>query len=250
MVTRERAPVRRHKAHRQAPQRTRVAATRETHGSRKRLDSLDIVRVAFTVGWRSITTVCWMLEQELAVGAGLLRIVKERLPKAPLPQPHSPIVRPAGSPRDFNGVTAVSSGIIRSLKSIFSAGVADIVSVSRKSRSENARRIDEAPTVLQLPGPLLPGQTGERPLVIENAYQSRTSYVTFVSSDLLAVSGGRIRADCLRFDPASLLIPPGANGQVLVRLTVPKDTPSGTYEGSLRCRGFQVAHTLVRVSVA
>lgn len=89
----KRAPVRRRKAHRQASQCARIAAsppvdtrvngpaaTRETHGGRTRLDSLDIVQVAFTVGWRSITTVCWMLEQELAIGAGLLRIVKERLP--------------------------------------------------------------------------------------------------------------------------------------------------------------------------
>jgi hypothetical protein len=130
------------------------------------------------------------------------------------------------------------------------AGVADIVSVSRKSRIENASNPEKAPAVLQLPGPLIPSQTGERALVIENTYEGRTANVSFMGSDLLAVSGERISSTCLRFDPASLTIAPGEKGQVLVSLTVPKNTPTGMYEGSLQCRGVHVEHTLVRVNVA
>jgi hypothetical protein len=186
-----------------------------------------------------------MLEQELAVGAGLLRMVTEQLPKARLPPSRSPQKRAS-----LGFATAVSSGIVRGLTSMIFAGVADIVSVSRTSRTDSAINIEEAPTVLQLPGPLMPGQTGERPLVIENTYENRTANVTFVGSDLLAVSGERIPSNCLRFDPASPSIPPREKSQVLVSLTVPKDTPAGIYEGSLQCRGVHVAHSLVRVSVA
>jgi hypothetical protein len=130
------------------------------------------------------------------------------------------------------------------------AGVADIVSVSRKSRVENAINPEKAPTVLQLPGPLMPSQTGERALVIENTYEGRTANVSFIGSELLAVSGERIASTCLRFDPASLTIAPGEKGQVLVSLTVPRNTLTGIYEGSLQCRGVHAAHTLVRVAVA
>jgi len=260
VATRLRAPVGRQSAHRPAGSHARGAAnpaavlrvspraaTRETDGSRNCIDRLDLVQAACTIGWRSITTVCWMLEVELAVSAGLLRIVTKQLPKTRSPRTRSPKER--GS-LDFTGPTPVSAGIVRGLTSMLLAGAADIVSVSRKSRIENASNTEKAPAVLQLPGPLSPLQTGERALVIENTYEGRTANVSFASSDLLAVSGERISSSCLRFDPASLTIAPAEKGQVLVSLTVPKNTPTGIYEGALQCRGVHVAHTLVRVSVA
>ena len=218
MATRIHRPVPRH----QRQHRTRVSTARpKTDSAGRGLESPDLVRVAFTVGWRSITAVCWMLDQELAVGAGLLAFVSERLPRA-RPQP-----APARAP--------------------------EIVSVSRQPHNEVAPNTDKDPAVLALPGRLLPGQTGERPLVIENTHQSRTRTVTFAASDLLAVSSARvgaarIAAQCLRFEPESLLIPPRSKGRVLVHVTVPHDTPTGTYVGALQSPGLP--HTLVRVNVA
>jgi len=191
-----------------------------------------------------------MLEKELAVGAGLVRMVEDLFPKARSPHSKSPIRRPRRLSLDFNGVPAVTAWIIRGLTSLLNGGAADIVTVSVGTGTEVSRSSEGRLAVLQIPGPLLAGQTGERLLLIENQCDYRTGEFTFEHSDLLAVSSGPIGADYVRFDPASLSIPPRGIARVLVSLTIPKNTPSGSYEGSFRCQGLNVDRTLIRVIVA
>lgn len=104
--------------------------------------------------------------------------------------------------------------------------------------------------VVQMPGPLAPGQAAERALVMTNETDTPTGEMSFSSSDLLGPSGARIPGGLVSFDPLALSVPPRGSGRVVVRVTVPEGLPGGGYEGLLQGIRVQGQETLLRVDVA
>lgn len=105
------------------------------------------------------------------------------------------------------------------------------------------------PPMIVLPGPLHPGQTGERELHFENT-GSHTEELRFRPSDLISTSGERLAANALSLDPSSPRIAPREVGAVLIRVRVPMGAHAGAYAGTLACEGSRRRQFGVRVTVA
>lgn len=207
---------------------------------------MALARISFELGWRSISTFCWILHKELAISTIFLEAVEKRLPRI---QSRVTLGTHRASRGIVNSVAALTGSIVGGLASRAITSAGGVVSISRGPRA-GADTSDQAFTIVQLPGPLRPGQTGERLLVIENGSDHASATIILERTDLTAVAGARISADYLRFDPPSLSIPPLGTGQVVMSLTVPEGTASGRYEGFCDCQGLRSSRMQVSVAVA
>ncbi len=138
-------------------------------------------------------------------------------------------------------------------------GIIDVTSraqAPRSTRSHTPAQLspDQAAAgrlvVVQMPGPLAPGQAGERALVMTNETDTPTGEMSFSSSDLVGPSGAWIPGSLVSFDPVALSIPPRESGRVVVRVTIPEGLPGGGYEGLLQGIRVEGQETLLRVDVA
>ncbi len=103
--------------------------------------------------------------------------------------------------------------------------------------------------VLDVPGPLKPGQSGEVVMSISNETGSPSGEFALESSDIVSSAGDRIANGRVYFNPPTLSVSTEANSEVVVGVEVPEDQPSGTYEGLLRAPGVEQFRALIRVRV-
>ncbi|HSB78415.1 MAG TPA: hypothetical protein VLM91_06490 [Candidatus Methylomirabilis sp.] len=125
-----------------------------------------------------------------------------------------------------------------------------IIDITSRAQAPPAPAASDHLVVVQMPGPPAPGQATERAIVMTNATDTPTAEMSFSSSDLLGPSGARIPSGAVSFNPPALLVAPRSSGRVVVRVTIPQDLPSGSYEGLLQGMRVEGQKTLLRVEVA
>jgi len=102
---------------------------------------------------------------------------------------------------------------------------------------------------VRLPGLVSPGETAELTMSLENESPRATSEMSLYSSELVSSEGHRIPAELVQFEPPKFRVPPRSTGEVTIRVRIPKDTPSGTYEGLLRAGHLETLRAVIRVQV-
>jgi hypothetical protein len=104
------------------------------------------------------------------------------------------------------------------------------ISIRTTERSATAM----AASVLTMPHPVKPGETGEISLVIENDGDATAEPFELRPTDLVSAAGHRIPAHAVHFDPAAITVRPHETQKVVVRVKAPMDTPAGTYSGLIQ----------------
>jgi hypothetical protein len=204
-------------------------------------------RGTLALAFDSVGLVFWTLERELAAGCHLLRTLET----ATSPHTARSLSNAAlwAAKQTWNAMTALPRAASRSFAGALQVKISPAKTQVSVDRAEGLASVSPGQgLIVQLPGPLRPGQTAERWIDIQNA-AARPARISFVSSGLSAATGWRIPAHFLRFDPTSLSVPAGDVGRVLVRLTIPQGTPDGIYEGHLQFLGARVEGSVVRTSV-
>jgi len=194
-------------------------------------------------------TTASLLEKELAVGIQAAKFVERRILDVDRLRSSDP---EGWLPRFRQGAHEVLDMFVDVI-SIASRSLGDqargIVSITSGPRTRPDEPVGGRVTVLQMPGPLMPGQTGERILLLANDDDAPTGELSFASSDLVAPSGARIPASQVYFDPPALAVGPRRSGKVVVGVTVPDGLPSGSYEGLLLGAPVEGHRTVLRVDL-
>lgn len=123
-----------------------------------------------------------------------------------------------------------------------------------RSPSRAPRQLQAAPPrqgvpTLSPPQPLLPGQTAELVISVENDGGQPTKTVTFTASDLVNGVGGAIAGANVTCVPNDLVLGPRGVERVAVRIHVPKDAAPGTYCGMFQANGLPTVRAVMVVEV-
>jgi uncharacterized membrane protein len=86
-------------------------------------------------------------------------------------------------------------------------------------------------SVITAPQTVNPGEWAEFPISFENSSNLPTDEFKLFATDLISDSGSRIAATQIKFNPAAVSIDAHQTEKVLVTVSVPKETPVGTYTG-------------------
>ena len=84
------------------------------------------------------------------------------------------------------------------------------------------------------------------PLVNED---ERPARIVFMSTGLIGDDGAHIAADRISFEPRELTLPPGEDGEVIVRVIIPGQIPCGVYSGLIRASQLDHLHAVLIVQV-
>jgi len=216
----------------------------------KRTDGAGLAAPLWDAGSSALATAAWVIEKELAVGAGLARLVENGLPGAGALQSVVPKALLPGVHLDRGKVADLAVDAIRVAAALLLGRPGAILGFAAGRKTPPTQPGEDQVPVLQMPGPLSPGQTGERVLLLSNDHDRPTPEFTLASSDLVSASGDRMAADCVHFDPSALSVAAHGSELVVVRVTIPRSAPSERYEGLLRGAGLGRQGALLRVDVA
>jgi len=124
------------------------------------------------------------------------------------------------------------------------------VTVGSPKRADGAAPAAMAGTPsLDVPYKVKAGESIEVPLALENGGDVPTEALDFHSSDLVSASGRRIEACRVSFAPQSLVIAARHSEVVKVTVSVPFDTPPGTYAGLLQASKLEQLRAIVTVQI-
>jgi hypothetical protein len=104
-------------------------------------------------------------------------------------------------------------------------------------RAQSTIRV--SPSEVHTEGPLLPGTELDLPECTVKNGSSQAMRVTVSLVDLERSSREAPPGDWFSVEPTELLVPAGAEGKVRVRVSVPEDTPQGTYRTWVRFHGVR-----------
>jgi hypothetical protein len=94
-----------------------------------------------------------------------------------------------------------------------------------------------------------PGTTTEVPMTLENKSKAVTDVFSMFSTDLISNQGKRIAASNISFSPQSIRIDPAQAERVEVKVTVPKNTPPGSYSGLVQATNMDQLQAILIVIV-
>lgn len=196
---------------------------------------------------RIVEDAATILEEELAHGLEVARGVERRLFSGSERDPAEIVSRFREDTHQLVDVAAdLLSGAMGSLDRL--AGERSAVTI----REEDRARVDGgAQRVPTLPAPevVAPGATVDVAMSVENRSDQPTGRFALNASDLVSASGDRISADRVTFTPKSVKVEPATTSRVTVKLSVPKQTPPGTYSGLLQATRLEAVRAVLRVTV-
>jgi hypothetical protein len=102
---------------------------------------------------------------------------------------------------------------------------------------------------LSPPQPLMPGQTAELSIAVENDGSQPTQPITFSSSDLVSGEGKVISGAHVRCMPNDVVLGPRAAERVAVQIHVPPGTVPGTYCGMFQANHLPAVRAVLVVEV-
>jgi hypothetical protein len=111
-----------------------------------------------------------------------------------------------------------------------------------------AAHAQSVPT-LATPVPMVPGQTVEIMISVENDSDKPTLPIVFKSSDLASSEQAVIPASNVKCAPSEIVLGPRSVERVAVRIHVPQDTPPGTYCGMFQANNLATVRAVLVVEV-
>jgi hypothetical protein len=140
--------------------------------------------------------------------------------------------------------------------------VLDVVSATARNATNMAQRVisirssqrntpeTASTSVLSMPEPVEPGQTGEVSLVIENDGDGTTEPFELRCTDLISGSGLRIGSGAVSFDPKVITVGSHQTQRVLVRVAPPVGIAPGVYSGLIQSSRPDQLRAVLSVTVA
>jgi hypothetical protein len=102
---------------------------------------------------------------------------------------------------------------------------------------------------LRVPDTTPAGGPAELTMALENESDRGTAEFSLHCSDLVTATGARIPAECITFEPQTLVVEPRSSGHVVVRIAVPSGLPPGTYEGLVRASRLDQLRAMLVIQV-
>lgn len=191
-----------------------------------------------------------ILEEELAAGIVAAREVEKRFVDVQK-------VRGANSEevmqrfrRDAHDVVDILIDMVAVATNAVGGLTQRVVTVGNVKRSEGGGAPASFGTPsLGVPHKVKAGESIEVPLSLENAGDTPTEALEFHSSDLVSSVGARIVAGQVSFAPRTLVIPARHAEVVKVTVSVPADTPPGTYAGLLQASKLEQLRAVMTVQI-
>lgn len=108
------------------------------------------------------------------------------------------------------------------------------------TKEKPAARTEESLPELVVAEAVKPGESGMLAMLVENDSDQPTGQVAFVAADLLSLSGDRLDAAHVGFEPASLEVAAHGVDKVNITVSVPEGTPPGQYSGLVLAPAVQM----------
>jgi len=102
---------------------------------------------------------------------------------------------------------------------------------------------------LEMPEPMKPGTETEVPMELENRSREVTDVFSMYCTDLISNQGNRIVAGNIVFSPQTIKIEPSKTEKVLVKVSVPKNTPAGSYSGLVQATNLDQLRAILIIKV-
>lgn len=119
----------------------------------------------------------------------------------------------------------------------------------RRSGQSSPRHLNQGMPTLSSPTPLVPGQTMEIAISVENESDEPTQHVVFKSSDLQASEGAVIEASNVECTPNDIVLQPHSTQRVTIRVHVPETTEPGTYCGMFQATNLSAVRAVLVLEV-
>jgi uncharacterized membrane protein len=94
-----------------------------------------------------------------------------------------------------------------------------------------------------------PGTETEVPMELENRSREVTDVFSMYCTDLISNQGNRIVAGNIVFSPQTIKIEPSKTEKVLVKVSVPKNTPAGSYSGLVQATNLDQLRAILIIKV-
>jgi hypothetical protein len=105
-------------------------------------------------------------------------------------------------------------------------------------------------SVLTMPQPVKPGETGEVSLVVENDGETTAEPFELHPTDLISAGGHRISSHAIELEPAQIKLEAHQNQRVVVRVKPGPGTPAGTYSGLIQSSRSDQLRAVLTVVIA
>lgn len=111
---------------------------------------------------------------------------------------------------------------------------------------------DEEPSLPTLapPVPIMPGQTVELAIAVENPSDAPTKPVAFGCADLVSAEGEVLEAVHIVCIPSPVVLPPRSIERIAIRIHVPRGTRGGSYRGMFWADNLPAVRAMLAVPVA
>lgn len=192
---------------------------------------------------RIVSQAATILEEELSAGIGAAKQIESRLLNVAEMRSTNPNEVMARFRKDAHEVVDIVLDLInvptRSL-----SGLAQRITVGGEPAAASA----SSPTIA-VEGEVSAGASATVPFSLENDGDTATAEFAFQATDLVNAEGETILARHVKFEPASLTIPPHGRESVLIRIAVPKTASPGTYSGLVLASKLDRLRAVLVVSV-
>jgi hypothetical protein len=221
--------------------------------------ALDASRRAVQAGPTIVLRAASIIEEEVASGIGAVKRIEQRFLDVDALRSQHPDHVMARFRRDAHEAVDIILDVVTAAANTVGEQAGRVVNVtaSRMSRAAGSTDGDGArrsPGVrlatIRIPGTVAAGSRGEVSVSLENESESATAKFTLHGSELVSASGDRIPAENVRFEPATLSVPPRESGLVKVTVEVPQSARPGLYEGLLRATHLDGMRAMLAVQVA
>lgn len=102
---------------------------------------------------------------------------------------------------------------------------------------------------LEMPEPMKPGSATEVPMELENKSREVTDVFSMYCTDLISNQGNRMLAGNISFAPETIKIGPGQREKVLVKVSVPRNTPAGSYSGLVQATNLDQLRAILIIRI-
>ncbi len=172
-----------------------------------------------------------VLESEIASGIKIASQVENRIPQIEKFRSEKPDEVIQRFRRDAHEVVDIFIDVVgATLRSVPNLNEVSIlrggnVTVKQSETSSTQRSVIMAPEAVKA------GGEAKIQISFESSRNQQTEEFKLYSTDLISITGDRIPAGLITFDPQALKISPGKTEQITVTVAIPEETAPGTYSG-------------------
>ena len=194
-----------------------------------------------------------ILEEEIAMGLGAVKRLEQRFVDVDAIRKQGPDAVMSRFRHDAHDAVDIILDVLTAAAQTVAAQGVRFMNVTAGAAVPNADN-ETAPAgvhlpALRVPGKVSAGGTVQVAMLLENPSDAATAVFTLHASDLVSASGGHISSRQVGFSPPSLSVGPRQTGRVDVSVSVPGNTPVGTYEGLVRASQIENLRAILSVVV-